>query len=119
MCGPVLGTGDNCRPTCMVNYYLKSPATCTEEANDRIFTPAVCAPENSQLNCKDMKWMYFSGGGGTPCCEGMSNEVKCTGHLETSEMELVNSMVPIRQEDGSDCVDGMAVAKKDNKIVCK
>ena len=120
VCGSVLESGEVCRPTCMVNYYLKSPATCEADGNGAIaFTPAVCAPEVSEITCRDIEWMYFSGGGATPCCEGMENTVECMGHLEETEMELVNSLALLQQEDGSDCSDGMEIIIKNNKIICK
>ena len=75
----------------------------------------LCKEAGSTLTCGTLSWMYFS----DVCCESELNTVTCAHSLGESDMKLLDSATTLKQVDGSDCEDGMAVIFSGGRLICK
>ena len=75
----------------------------------------LCKEAGSTLTCGTLSWMYFS----DVCCESELNTVTCAHSLGESDMKLLDSATTLKQVDGSDCEDGMAVIFSGKRLICK
>lgn len=106
--------GAACQP------WTKTEADCLAEGN--ILQQGTRSSDSrcisAELSCGTISYLYFSGGD-APCCESMDNTISCMGQLGEDNMAMLDSLSGIKQGSGAACTDGMAVAFKEGKLICK